>query len=531
MSRTLDNLNPHKNPYIESDTVNAAGFPAFERPIEERYLQVLLTNSLTGTFYARSTQLVSQSLALHAEMAATAPGFMARALVYARTEGLMRLQPILGLAYLAKADHQLFSAVFDRVIRTPGDLADFVEIVRDSAVPGRMGRAVKRAINAWLNNLSEYHAIKYSRGGQGYSLADILRLTHPVPVNERQDAIFMWLVDRERWAAHDEAPLTPQIAAFEALKRLPTPVAATDARSLIEVGRLPYEVVTGVVKPDCELWGYLLRQMPYLALLRHLNTLQRAGVFNDASQGEYVVGRLSDAEAIRKAMVLPFQLYAAYVAFEPESPDEKQIQMALVDALEMAFVNMPALGKRVCIAPDVSGSMSGRLSHQGATRYIDVAAIFAAALVKSNPNALALPFDTGILPLSVSSRDSMVTIANQVAGKLGGGTAISAPISHLLDNRIQVDTFIGITDNVEWATDQSGRTGFLAVWNAYRQEIAPAATAFLLTIAPYPQAVAPPSRSDVHFIYGWSDAVLKYMALTQNGIEDQAASVRRLSIL
>ena len=111
-------------------------------------------------------------------MAEQDAAFMTRAIVYARREGFMRLQPIVGLAYLARSDLDLFHRIFGQVINTPGDLSDFVEIVR-GVVPGGMGRSIKRAVNGWLNGLGEYHAIKYASGGQGYSLRDVLRLTHP----------------------------------------------------------------------------------------------------------------------------------------------------------------------------------------------------------------------------------------------------------------------------------------------------------------------------------------------------------------
>ena len=183
MARILDKFNVKRNPYAQADGRNPEGFPSFKRSLEEAYLQVLLTNTLSGTFYASESQLLDESLKLHAEMALADPDFMARAIVYARREGLMRLQPIVGLAYLAKADLDLFHKVFGLVILTPGDLTDFIEIARGGVVPGGIGRSVKRAINGWMNGLSEYHAIKYGTGGQGYSLRDVLRLTHPEPLN------------------------------------------------------------------------------------------------------------------------------------------------------------------------------------------------------------------------------------------------------------------------------------------------------------------------------------------------------------
>ncbi|MBN1310908.1 MAG: TROVE domain-containing protein [Anaerolineae bacterium] len=529
MVRVLDKFNVKKNVYAKADGRNPEGFPSFEHSLEEAYLQVLLTNTLTGTFYATEKKLLDESLSLHAEMALTDPGFMARAIVYARREGLMRLQPVVGLAYLAKADQALFKSIFSRVILTPGDLTDFIEIARGGVVPGGIGRAIKSAVNDWLNGLSEYHAIKYARGGQGYSLRDILRLSHPKPAGEVRDAIFMWLTDAEKWQSTEKQALTPQITAFERLKRLDNGNSQAEARRLIDEGRLPYEVVTGVLKPDVETWRVLMRQMPYLALLRHLNTLQRAGVLADGEAARYVAERLSSEEALRRARVLPFQIFMAYRMFEPVGGSEQQVANALADALEASLVNMPTLDG-ICIAPDVSGSMTGQLTRQGKTRYADVAGIFAAALFRASPNARVLPFRERVVETRLNQRDSLMTTAERINQLVSGGTAISAPISYLLDHKVMVSSFIGITDNIEWAADQSGNLGFLPTWHKYKNRVAPDARAFLLTIAPYRHAVAPTDEPDVHYIYGWNDVVLKYIGLMLEGLDGQVETVRAMEM-
>lgn len=533
MSRILDKFNTQRNPYANAHGVNPAGFPSFQRSAEEAYLQLLLTNTLTGTFYAKEQQLFADALALHGDMVSTNPAFAARAIVYARNEGLMRLQPIVGLVYLAKADKAHFQKIFRKVIRTPGDLADFVEIVRGGVIAGGMGRMIKTTINEWLNGMSEYHALKYASGGQGYSLRDILRVTHPKPLTEKQDALFMWLTDRDKWAQNDELQTqTAQIAAFEQLKRLDmsTETAQADARKIIAEGRLPYEVVTGAVKPDVETWAELMRQMPYFALLRHLNTLQRASVLQDEVHAAYVAERLMNAEALHKAKVLPFRLFTAYQMFNATHPAETVVSEALVSAMEAAFANMPDLGSNVCIAPDVSGSMSGRIHGKSMTRYIDIAGIFSGALLKKTANALVLPFENAIVDVKLSAQDSLMTTAEKLAKIGGGGTAVSAPISYLLDKRIAVDTFIGITDNIEWAVDSFGNQGFLTVWREYKQKIAPDAKAFLLTIAPYSHSVAPQDEPDVHYIYGWNDSVLKFITLTLAGVAGQVETVQNMDI-
>ncbi|HLA45331.1 MAG TPA: TROVE domain-containing protein, partial [Aggregatilineales bacterium] len=521
-----------KNTYVAADGVNHEGFPTFHRSLEEAYLQVLLTNTLGGTFYASSNELFKGSLELHAQMAAENPAFMARALVYARNEGLMRLQPIIGLAYLAKANRELFHRIFNRVILTPGDLSDFVEIVRGDVTPGGMGRSIKRAVNTWLNSMSEYHAIKYGSGGQGYSLRDILRVSHPKAINSTQDTIFTWLTDREKWMESGKQGLTPQINAFERIKRLNLNAADAQAlaRSIIEEGRLPYEVVTGVIKPDVATWMALMRQMPYFALLRHLNTLQGAGVFKDGENAYYAAERLIHEKAIHGSKILPFRLFMANRMFTPQTAVESLISDALLQAMDTAFANLPDLPGDICIAPDVSSSMSGQTEARSKTQFIDIAGIFAGALVKKTQKALVMPFHTGVRDVQLSRHDSVMSNAQKIRQLMGGGTAISAPISEMAARKTKVDVFIGITDNEEWAVDHHGEFGFLNTWREYKRRFAPEAKAFLLTIAPYRHAVAPKDEPDVHYIYGWSDSVLKYISLTLSGMENQVEYVNNMEI-
>ncbi|MBN1122125.1 MAG: hypothetical protein JXJ17_13695 [Anaerolineae bacterium] len=64
----------------------------------------------------------------------------------------------------------------------------------------------------------------------------------------------------------------------------------------------------------------------------------------------------------------------------------------------------------------------------------------------------------------------------------------------------------------------------------YRQKIAPDAQAFLITIAPYRKAIAPPEASGIHYIYGWSETVLTYIRLTINGLAGQVEAIREMEL-
>jgi len=87
-----------------------------------------------------------------------------------------------------------------------------------------------------------------------------------------------------------------------------------------------------------------------------------------------------------------------------------------------------------------------------------------------------------------------------------GGTSLSAPVEWLIRKREPVDYFIAFTDDEEWV----GRS-FLEAFLEYKQVIAPECKAYLVTLLPYRDFSAPPQIEDVYFIYGWSDAVLRYI--------------------
>jgi 60 kDa SS-A/Ro ribonucleoprotein len=77
-------------------------------------------------------------------------------------------------------------------------------------------------------------------------------------------------------------------------------------------------------------------------------------------------------------------------------------------------------------------------------------------------------------------------------------------------------------------TTVSGK--FYDLWLRYKKEINPNAKAFLVTIAPYRDAVALLRASDVHFIYGWSEKVLNYIALKLSTGANQVDKIRTIEV-
>ncbi|MFD2611283.1 TROVE domain-containing protein [Paenibacillus gansuensis] len=468
---------------------NKHNYPAYTRSVEEQYVQTLMTNTMSNTFYADQKELLEDAEQLHREMAENNPTFMAKAIVYARNEGFMRLQPLFGLAVLSGVRPDLFAAIFLQVVRIPSDLADF-QMILNGLGRGEGGRAVKRQVNRFLSGVSEYWAIKYNGRGRGYNLGDAIATAHPKPADLKQQALYRYLRGQEA-----NLTLLPQVEALENQKQ-----AGTEAEQLewIHRGKLPYETVTGAIQPTKAVWEALLYQMPTFALLRHLNALLRAGVLDEKRNLDYAVSRLTDAEALRKAKILPFRFATAF--HQVENPVLKD---ALREAVELTFGNLPELGENTAIFLDISGSMEGR--------YLEIGAVFALALYKKTQgNSLFWLFDDDVLDAMPSRYDSILTQAARIHTR--GGTDTGAPVRELTRLRRKVDQIIIITDE-----QQNAGSPFYEELSRYRAKVNPEVKAFIVDIAPYRHAMVPSRDTRTFYIYGWSDTVLSYIAQTVQG--------------
>lgn len=476
-----------------ADTKNYDGYPAWNRPLEERYLQALLTNTLGNTFYADSKENFDAVASVNAEMIAHDPDFMAKAIVFARQKGYMRTVPIWGLAALSK--HDQFEEIFDQVINTPNDLMDFAAIVAGQG-RGEGGRRIKRVAGNWLTaHMTEYWAIKYGASKSGtYSLRDLYRIYHPVRETSQ-------LVNYILRGGNTETSLPNQIEWFERLKK-----AHGDHEKVVAIlnGRLPHEVSSTFAGTSKSVWSAIIPQMPIFALLRNLATLERHDVLNDARQH---IERKFSAENVQHSKILPFRFLEA----------EKKVQTPWVKdmlrgALEHSFGNLPEMPGTTAVFLDISGSMLGDP--------IQRAAIFGVALMKKVDDGMFMVFDTKADEVFVSKHDSILTQAAKI--KTRGGTDTGAPIRTLLAEGKKVDQIILITDEQQ----NEGRQ-FLSVLEEYKRKVNRDVKTFIVNVQPYGHAMASPQIDNVWWVYGWSESVLNFISLTTQGFGSMVEQIRR----
>jgi 60 kDa SS-A/Ro ribonucleoprotein len=237
-------------------------------------------------------------------------------------------------------------------------------------------------------------------------------------------------------------------------------------------------------------------------------------VFEIPGVAERIAARLRDREAIKRARVFPYQLMSAYHNMSPTVP--KIVRKALEQAMEIALENVPSFGGRVVVCPDVSGSMASPITgaRRGATsvvRCVDVAALVTAAVVRANPRAMVLPFEQCVREISLNPRGSVMTSAEKLASIGGGGTNCSAPLTWLLERRVQADLVILISDNQSWVDARAhGATETIRKWESLHTR-EPASKLVCIDLQPLGTTQAA-ERKDVLNVGGFSDEVFEVMA-------------------
>jgi 60 kDa SS-A/Ro ribonucleoprotein len=227
-----------------------------------------------------------------------------------------------------------------------------------------------------------------------------------------------------------------------------------------------------------------------------------------------IASRLRNPKAIRAARAFPYQLLAAHAMADEAVP--RSVRHALEDAMEIATSNVPAINGKVYVCPDVSGSMQSpvtgyRRGSTTAVRCVDVAALMAAAVLRRNPQAEVLPFETDVVNLKLSGGERIMKNAKKLASVGGGGTNCSAPLRLLNRRGARGDLVIFVSDNESWVDAERGRgTATMAEWNAFKQHN-PKARLVCIDIQPYGTTQAR-ERDDILNIGGFSDQVFDVVA-------------------
>jgi 60 kDa SS-A/Ro ribonucleoprotein len=176
-----------------------------------------------------------------------------------------------------------------------------------------------------------------------------------------------------------------------------------------------------------------------------------------SSSTRTISDRLRDQAYLRKSRIHPLKVLVALRTYAQGhgvrgklrwKPSSRIID-ALDDAFYLSFGNVESTGKRMCLALDVSGSMSAEIAGMPIL-CCEATAAMSMVTARSEPNYYITAFSHRLVQLSVSPRQRLDDVMRMTYDRNFGGTDCALPMLEATKMRIPVDAFVIYTDNESW---------------------------------------------------------------------------------
>jgi 60 kDa SS-A/Ro ribonucleoprotein len=343
------------------------------------------------------------------------------------------------------------------VCRTGSHLLEFASYIEQFR---GWGRGLRSGIRDWYENKPvgelAYQFVKY-QSRFGFTHRDLMRLAHPVALDEARRALYAWVV---RGTRPGDVPELGIVNAFESAKA----TAESDLNACVTLVResgLPREAIPTAWLREPAVWAELLVTMPMTATIRNLATMTRVGLLTPKSpETRLVIERLRDRERLRRARVHPIALLAALETYGSGrsargdaiwKPVDAIVE-ALDEAFYLAFDLLEPTGARTLVALDVSASMaSGAIAAiPGLTPRVAAAAL-AMTHLRSDERVCVMAFSDRFVELPLRRDERLSAVMKRTAGLPFQATDCALPMLYALEQRLAVDAFVIYTDNETWA--------------------------------------------------------------------------------
>lgn len=471
-----------------ADTHNAAGGVAYKKSTKAALAQFAATNTFNGTYYEDASQNLAQVKQLIEDVKHD-PEFIAKLAIYSRSKAYLKDMPAYFVAVLNTLDTKLFRKVFPLVIDNGKMLRNYVQIARS----GEAGRkinlsssAARKAINEWFASHSSESIFKAIIGNDP-TLGDILRMARPKPNNKEKAALYAY-IRGTNYDSKSRAFITldkdGNVMYKNYFRYLPEIVQEYENFKKTHEGEIPnvdFRMLDSILNEDERkaLWRAQAENGGWMMTRMNLNNFAKYGIFSDKRLTKKVAKRLANPELIKKARAYPYQLLTAYQTISSNPAIPMEIKEALQDAMEIAIDNVPEYDGKIYVAVDTSGSMcnpiTGNRGYGAATvtRCVDVAALFASAILRRNKDATVIPFDTRIHRVQLNPRDSVMTNVQKL-NRGGGGTDCACVLRHLNQTSAKGDLVVYVSDCESWVDSpyhsyyNRNGTGMMNEWTTFK---------------------------------------------------------------
>jgi 60 kDa SS-A/Ro ribonucleoprotein len=354
--------------------------------------------------------------------------------------------------------------------------------------------------------------------GESLALRDILRIAHPKADTADRKALFGWLAGNV--SDTEAAAAIPAIDAFLTSQAVTSEV---DAIAVVTERGVPWEFLPSRFLSSPQVWEALASTVGMTALLRNLARMTRIGTIGPfAAVNAEVVRRLGNPDALRAARIHPMDVFLALRVYSSgrSRPDPREvahtwdpvgeISDALEDAYDKTFGYTKPSGRRLVVAVDSSGSMSGLLGNKitlGGSPLgspYEIGCAMAAQIKRiEGRNAHVIEVDTTVHRSKITARTNMREIASWQPS--GGGTDLSLPFAWATDHHLRADGFLVLTDGETWA----GRSQPFQELNAYRSRYNPEARVVVAAMAAVGHTIGEPEDPGVLNVVGMDASLPK----------------------
>ena len=481
---------------------NHEGAKAYVMTPELELYTAVVTASLSDLNYEKQDERVNRIAALVRKVS---PEFVARLAVYARSEMHLRSIPLLLLVELAKVHNgdDLVARAVEKTVLRADEIMELLMCYQwrnPSADPrkklGKLSRQIQYGLQRAFNHFDEYQFAKYDRDNLEVKLRDALFLVHPKAKDEKQQALFDKIVNRQL-----ETPYTWETE----LSALGQQQFASDEEKTVAFRHKWEELI-------------LSGKLGYMALMRNLRNMLQAEVPYSGMQ--LVSDRLSDAVQVARSKQLPFRYLSAYREIEKvNSTCTPALMSALEAAVRHSAANIEGFDEntRVLIASDVSGSMWMKVSPTSSVRLFDIGLLLSMLLKSRCKQVIAGIFGSDWSVVNMPS-DNILMATRQLErleGTVGYSTNGYKVIDWLIEQKQVMDKVMMFTDMQMW--DSTGNDySFEKKWRRYKQ-LAPHAKLYLFDLAGYGQMPLRLIEPDVYLVAGWSDRVFDVLSAIDKG--------------
>jgi len=498
---------------------NAGGF-VFSITPQQRLLRFLTMGTDGGTYYVGQQKLTrdnAQFIIDHAD----SHGLEFVDLITEVSEAGRAPKnsfAIFALAILAKYGNSEVKAAaagnISRVCRTPTMLIEFINYCKSLEL--NIGSSVmKRGLQAWYAKPSsslEYSFAKY-RQRDGWTQKDLRRVVHPKPTDNATSDLFARIIGKDNPGSNTTFPI------LDAVDRLNNPqITAKEAVAIIKSENISWDMLPTTLHNNSDVWEALILEdkLPLGAMIRQLGRLTNLSLLTPLTKTSNVVlSRLSDVNRIKKSRIHPLVALEAMAAYKEGSGKsgstwrpESHIVAALENLFYLCYDNVESTGRATLVGLDVSDSMTWESEGTSHLTPAQIGAALSLLIINKEKNSHCMGFAGQFIDLGFTKNTRLKSALRKTDRMDFGRTDCAQPMIYAMDNDLEVETFIVITDNETWA----GNIHPHEALNRYRKKTGIDAKLIVLACTPTNFSIADPDDPGMLDISGYDSSIPQTIA-------------------